>query len=409
MKSKLLTLLGSVLLSGMAQAGGFQVNLQGQKQIGMGHTGTGLALDEASIFFNPGALSHLRENGVQLGASGIISKIAYQHPETFKNYKSDNPLGTPFTFYAAYGQQGSPLKFGLGVYVPFGSGVKWEDGWAGEDALRQLDLDAIFIQPTISYKISEKIGFGAGLVYARGAVNLQRRLPLQSQQGQYGDVELDGGASGWGFNAGLYLQPTEKLSVGVTYRSKVEMKVDEGDAMFNTPASVSSQFLDTKFTATLPLPSNITLGLGYKVTDDLTLALDVQRVNWSAYEELRFDYEQPINGSTFTASARNYEDVYIYRLGAQYKIDENLTVRAGGYYDNTPVQDGYLTAETPDANAVGLSTGVGYRFGEKFQVDASFLFIDKEERTDAADKSLNQAGTYKTKVYIPGLAVSYKF
>ena len=78
MKRKLLTFLGCALLSGVAQAGGYQVNLQGQKQIGMGHTGTGLALDEASIFFNPGALSHLRENGFQIGASGLISKIAYR-------------------------------------------------------------------------------------------------------------------------------------------------------------------------------------------------------------------------------------------------------------------------------------------------------------------------------------------
>jgi hypothetical protein len=36
-------------------AGGFQINLQGQKQTGMGHTGTGLLLDGAPLFFNPGA------------------------------------------------------------------------------------------------------------------------------------------------------------------------------------------------------------------------------------------------------------------------------------------------------------------------------------------------------------------
>ena len=50
----------------LVQAQGFQVNLQGQKQQSMGGTGTGVALDEASIFFNPGAVSHLEKNGISI-------------------------------------------------------------------------------------------------------------------------------------------------------------------------------------------------------------------------------------------------------------------------------------------------------------------------------------------------------
>ena len=46
---------------------GFQVNLQGQKQIGMAGAGSALALDEASIFFNPGAVSFLEKNSISAG------------------------------------------------------------------------------------------------------------------------------------------------------------------------------------------------------------------------------------------------------------------------------------------------------------------------------------------------------
>ena len=410
MKCKLMAVLGSVLLSGAAQAGGFQVNLQGQKQIGMGHTGTGLALDEASVFFNPGAMSHLRENGFQVGVSGIISKIAYlEKAPGNTTAESDNPLGTPFAGYGVYGKDGSSLKFGLGVYTPFGSSVRWGDKWIGRFGLDELTLQAIFIQPTVSYKIGEKIGIGAGLVYSTGKVNLKRNLSLQNQQGEESKAEFDGKADGWGFNAGVFFKPSDKFFVGVTYRSKVEMEVDGGDATFTVPASLASQVPNTQFDATLPLPSNITLGIGFMPTDKLTLAADVQRVNWSAYEKLRFDFKKAVNGATFTESARNYEDVYIYRLGAQYQVSEAFALRVGGYYDNTPVQAGYLTPETPDANAIGISGGLGYKFSEKFQVDASFLYITKEERFDEADKSGGIAGTYKTNVYIPGLALSYKF
>ncbi|MBL0330662.1 MAG: outer membrane protein transport protein [Bacteroidetes bacterium] len=59
-------------------AGGFQINLQGQKQTGMGHAGTGLCLDNASILFNPGALSFLDSlKGIYIGASFIMPKTTY--------------------------------------------------------------------------------------------------------------------------------------------------------------------------------------------------------------------------------------------------------------------------------------------------------------------------------------------
>jgi long-chain fatty acid transport protein len=144
-------------------------------------------------------------------------------------------------------------------------------------------------------------------------------------------------------------------------------------------------------------------------TDKFTIAADVQRVNWSAYENLTFTYDQAINGSLETTNARNYEDAYIYRLGFQYQVSEAFALRAGAYYDQSPVQDGYLTPETPDADSRGLSAGLGYRFGDNFQVDASFLYINKKERTDLANLSGGIGGTYKAVAYIPGLALSYNF
>lgn len=410
MKRRLLAVVGGVLLSGMAYAGGYQVNLQGQKNIGMGHTGVGLALDEASIFFNPGAMSHLRENGFQLGASGLVSKIAYLETAPGNaTAQTDNKMGTPFTVYAVYGKEESPLKFGLGVYTPFGSSVNWGNEWIGRYGLNELKLTAIFVQPTISYKIGDKIGIGAGFVYSFGSVNLKRSIPVQNKDVQDGQAELDGKANGMGFNAGIYFKPSDKFSVGINYRSKVSMEVDGGDATFTVPSGIASRFPTTTFDATLPLPSNITVGIGFMPTDKFTIAADVQRVNWSAYESLRFDYGATVNGSTFTENARNYEDTYIYRLGFQYQVSEAFTLRAGGYYDQSPVQDGYLTPETPDADARGISGGLGYRFGENFQVDASFLYINKKERTDLSNLSGGIGGTYKAVAYIPGLALSYKF
>ncbi|MDX5437493.1 MAG: outer membrane protein transport protein, partial [Pontibacter sp.] len=234
----------------------------------------------------------------------------------------------------------------------------------------------------------------------------------QNQDGMEGGIELDGGANtAYGFNAGIYFQPTEKLSLGINYRSQVDLKVEDGDVTFsNIPAAAAGNFPSgTTFTAELPMPSTLTLGIGFRPSEQLTLAVDVSRVGWSAYESLRFDFSQPVAGNTVSESGRNYEDAMIYRIGGEYMVNEALALRAGAYYDQTPVQDGYLTPETPDSDSRGLSAGIGYSFSDMISVDASFLYINKAKRTDTAELSGGVPGTFKSTAYIPGLALNFKF
>ena len=66
----------ALLASSSAFAGGYQVALQGQRQIGMGHTGTALAYDASSIFFNPGGLVFTKRNNITVGGSLIQGRIS---------------------------------------------------------------------------------------------------------------------------------------------------------------------------------------------------------------------------------------------------------------------------------------------------------------------------------------------
>ena len=60
------------------------------------------------------------------------------------------------------------------------------------------------------------------------------------------------------------------------------MNVDNGDAVFTVPSTLASSFPNTTFSAGLPMPSNLTFGLGYTVNEKWLLALDLQYVGWSA-------------------------------------------------------------------------------------------------------------------------------
>jgi long-chain fatty acid transport protein len=87
----LLTICSPLLL----KAQGFQVNLQGQKQQAMGGTGTGLVQDGASLFFNPGAVSFLKQNSVSAGVTPVISHASYLDGPSSTVSETNSPVSFP--------------------------------------------------------------------------------------------------------------------------------------------------------------------------------------------------------------------------------------------------------------------------------------------------------------------------
>ena len=404
MKRILLSFLTIMPFVGFSQS--FQVNLQGHKQIAMGGAGTGVALDEASVFFNPGAVSFLKQNGVQGGISALYLKTGFR--ETGSNiteYNKDR-IAPPFQAYAVFGNPANRLRFGIGVYTPFGGAMHYDENWTGKYTVTSLDLQAVYIQPTLSLKLTDQIGIGAGLVYALGKVDLQRAVPLTLSTGQSGTAQLKGDTKDFGWNAGIYVKTLSGVSIGITHRSQVTANVKEGDAIFVVPASVASTF-PTKFTAALPLPATTTLGLGFYPSEKTTIAVDANWVHWHKYQELAFDYDNNARIPD-TKSPRNYHDAGVIRVGIQNLTTTKLALRAGVAYAFTPVGKGYVTPEVPDANRVLLSAGLGYMPTTRFGIDLSFLYENVLSRTEKNIET-NLDGTFKTVAYIPGISLSYKF
>lgn len=389
-------------------AQGFQVNFQGQKQQGMGSAGTALALDGSTLFFNPGAASFVKRSSLNAGFTPVFANILFEENGTQESARTNSPMGTPFSFYGLYKKsEESKLAYGLAVYTPFGSTVQWEDGWMGRFALTRLQLKSIFFQPTVSYKINDQFGIGGGFVLCSGKVNLQKDIPVQFSDSTYANAELAGSALGFGANVGIYYTPNEKLSFGLTYRSQVNMSVSEGQATFNVPESLDPNFPDGTFSSSLPLPQVATFGIGYKPSNQLKLALDVNFVGWKAYDTLAFDYAVNTSSLSDTKSARSYENIFCFRLGGEYLLTENLAVRLGAAYGISPVQDGFVTPETPDGNRISFTGGLGYKLGSHFELDASVLFV-KVQRTDT-NLETNLSGKYTTIALAPGLSLIYNF
>lgn len=406
MKTTITTIV-SLLFGLHVFGGGFQVNLQGQRSAGMGHTGTGLRMGAASGFFNPGALA-FSGTEVLIGINLISSTVNYrEHRPGVYAAQSTSGIGTPFHGHIAIQPtENSPLIFGFSAYTPFGSGIRYEDDWKGQFLLREMSLKAIFYQGTIAYKISDKLGIGAAYVLGTGDFALRRGVPIQHSDGSYGEASLSGGGIGHGFNVGIFYELADNISLGASFRSGVQVSLDGGDAQFDVPDALNQNFPTTNFDSQISLPSVTNFGISIQASEKTTLNFDINYVAWSSYDTLSFDFEDNTEQLEDSNSPRRYKNVVILRVGAEHILNDKLTVRVGTYYDFTPVQDGYMTPETPDMDKIGVTVGASYSI-KNFQVDASFMYIHGSERKDT-NLETGFEGRWTSSALIPGVSLSYK-
>lgn len=413
--NKLRTLVVLLLVSAMAYAGGYRVSTQSNRQLAMGHTGVAVVNSADILFFNPAGIVHLENTmNFSAGGFGIFSDVAYQNREFGIQSQTENSVGTPFYAYGTY-KINDKLAVGLGVYTPYGSSAKWPTNWAGSHLVNEIELSAIFIQPTIAYQLFESVSIGAGPILAIGGVSFNRNAgrSLTDENGVRSNVAIeDSGVTAWGWTAGLMFTPNDHFKLGFNYRSLVNIESTDGTATFsNFPdSSLTPANGTTGFTATLPLPAELTLGVSYEWKKWL-FAFDYNRAFWSEYNSLDLVFE---NG-TSSINPRNYKDASTYRLGAQYTATDKLTVRAGYYFDETPIQSGYFAPETPRNDSNGYTFGLSYQVNDRLAIDASFLYLRFKEIDESYDhftdpgasETSSFGGTYKSQVFIPGIGLTY--
>lgn len=414
-------LLASVAVIASASAEGYQVNSLSAKQLGMGHVGTGMKLNSESIFFNPAATAFQSSKfDISAGVTGIAAN-AYYTPlgDNVVASESDNPLSTPLYIYFNY-KPTKDLAIGVGLNTPYGSSMNWGNDWVGAHLVQEINLQSFSLQPTISYKFWDKLSVGVGLSIAWGSFDLSRSLfpvggatngaiaALLAGQGQanaagviaaVGDnalasAKLQGDAQvAWGVNLGVMYDINEKWTLGLSYRSKTQMLVNEGStelSYFSDPVkgilakmNMIPAMDKESFTASLPAPANVTFGASFRPTDRWEVALDLQWVGWGVYENLNvvFTQPEPILGVSPTPvidpinSIKNYKNSMVYRVGAQYHASKCVTARVGAYLDESPVDSKYLNPETPSMTKLGFTTGLTIRPTRFMSIDLAYGYV----------------------------------
>ncbi len=325
-------------------------------------------------------------------------------------------MGTPFYFYGNY-QASDRFSVGLAVYTPYGSSVEWDTDWAGSHLVNNIDLQAIFVQPTISYKITDNISVGAGLIYVNGGVTFNRNLSrsMVDENGNRSDVTIDAaGVSAWGYNVGVTARLDDHVTFGVNYRSQIDMKVEGGDAIFNDmPIFLGGTYTNGKFNATMPLPAELTIGFSYQINQKWLAAVDYNYAFWKAYDNLVIEFDNPAIPTS--VNPRNYKSSGTLRGGLQFAPSAKFSARVGGYYDISPVQDGYFAPETPRNDALAGTVGFTYQITPKLGVDFAASALHFKETKNSYDHYIEDGnhvsfgGDYRSSAYSLGLGLSYNF
>lgn len=408
-------LAASFLLSAITSFGaGYQLNLQGIRQLAMGGTGVAWPWDASTIFYNPGGLGRLKS--IQVYASGLLVMPNTAFGNKMASATTQPQTFVPFNFYVGGPiQEGSRFAIGLGIYTAAGLGAKWDDQWIGRYMIQSISMSAVCFQPTLAYRISEFMSVGAGFVYGTGTLDMRQSMPVHGTYGpggsfdDAGEVHLHGNANGVGFNAGVQLRPSDNLQFGFTYRSQVNMSVNNGTATFTVPQSLVTSFPNTNFDSQLPLPQVATAGMGYRTMDDrLTLQFDLNYIGWNSFDSLRINFTEHTSALQNNHAPRHYRNTLTPRIGANYKLSKVVSLMAGASYEPTPVTNGFVSPDLPDADRFVGSLGVAIKPFPRFTILTAWEGVTTGNR-NASYNYGGFSGTYKTEAATLGLGLYYNF
>ena len=383
----------------------------------MGHTGVALKLGAESMIFNPAGLGF---SSKALDLTGTFTAVASQVSADVSGatYRTHNSISTPMAFNAAFRVYDN-LQVGVSFYTPYGSSINWTRDWPGSVLSQKVNLKIYDLQPTVAWRITPKLSIGAGLMLSWGSVDLSKGLVSSStmdralgmmaatgisqQMGidpeyRFDDispasVNLKGKSDlSVGFNVGAMYDLTSRLSVGASFRSKMQMKVRSGDATVSYANEIARAVLEkdlgiinaANFKASMPSPYVLTLGASYRPVDKLTLAFDAQLTGWKTYKELHIDFLSDKLSAYDQKLPKRYCNAWAFRLGGEYALTPRLDLRAGMMVDLTPVNKEHFNPETPGMTRLGPSAGLTFRPLPRLGIDVSFMYVAGLGRKDAS-------------------------
>lgn len=345
--------------SGTALAGGFQSMEQNASGLGTGYAGSAAVADNAStIFYNPAGMTRLPARQVSLGLVGALHNYEFNNEGSIGTGGDGGDAGEWRALPNAYLSWSLSPEWvvGLGISSPFSLHTDYDDNWLGRFQSVEAEVRTLNVNPSVAYKLSEKVSLGLGLNYQKIKVD----TALNNGVGALVRTSTDDSA--WGWNAGVLFTLSPAMRIGVAYRSAIKYDLDEPVNLTGSPAAVASRNLD--------LPGTFTLSVWQQVSDRWEAMGDLSYTHWKVND----DFER---------------DSWRFAWGAAYKYNETWKSRFGISYDRSPLRDGERNAQLPDGHRIGFSIGGQYKPSQNSALDFGYTYQwMKNTRIDQAQAAV---------------------
>lgn len=410
-------------VSGGALASGFQLIEQNASGLGNAYAGQAAAAENAStIYYNPAGMTLLPGKQV----SGAIHLIGPSAKFT-NNGGSRSPAGVAAPGGGANGGdagdwsptgngylswQLSPQWWaGLGLSVPFGLKTEYDTNFIGRYQSQKAELKTYDINPSLAYKVSDTFSIGGGLSYQNADITLDRSF-FAGAISPPEHVSLDDDTWGWNIGAMFALSPQTRL--GLSYRSTMK---------YNLTGSVNIAGIGAaSAAATLRMPDTYSAALSHQWNDKWQLLGDVTYTRWSTIKNVPLVLTSAGLGASpagTTADTLDFQfrDSWRVGLGANYKWNQDFTLKLGTAYDQTPVPDMlHRTVFLPDSNRFWLAIGGKYQVSKQAAWDFGYAHLFVSDGDTLRNKGVGAAGaqgivngSYKNEVNILSAQFSYSF
>ncbi|MGE5319995.1 MAG: OmpP1/FadL family transporter [Hyphomicrobiaceae bacterium] len=391
-------------LADLAQAAGFALVEQNASGLGNAYAGQAASAQDAStIFFNPAGMTQLPDRQVVVVGHLIKPKMEFSGTVSPAVGGGEGGDAGSWSFvpngYFAY-RLTPKVHLGVGLNSPFGLKTEYDPGWVGRYQAIKSELKTVNVNPSIAYKVSDTLSVGAG-------VSVQRIDAELTNLTGVGLAKVEGDDYGWGFNLGALWQVAQNTRLGVSYRSRIDYKLDGSASFSGMPA------LNGNITADVTLPDSASLSVFQKLSQQWDLLADVSWTGWGKFDKLAI---YRTSGALLSYTPENWQDVLRYSLGATWHMSEKLSLRGGIAYDEAPVSDRHRTPRIPDGARTWVAVGGQYKLSRQGAVDIGYahLFVNDPGLNAAVPataitpaNTLN--GQYDSQVDILSVQYAYSF
>jgi long-chain fatty acid transport protein len=409
------------VLAGNASAAAFQLLEQNASGLGNAYAGSAAVAENAStIFYNPAGMTQLKDREMSTGVTAVATSFKFNDKGSSVGFLTGTGTGGDGggwgfipNAYMSWALN-KDVYVGLGVGAPFGSKTEYDNPWVGAAQATMFDLKTYNINPSVAYRVNDKVSVGAGLSWQRLTAEYVRQVAVVSAVTAVSPLTLDLNGDSWGWNAGALFTVSPATKVGVSYRSTVKYDLT-GGINITGPSAALNASRSSGAKANLELPDTFILSGTHQLSDKVQLLGDISWTGWSSIPKLDIVRTSgTLTGQIAQTLDTEFRDSTRVAVGVNYQYRGDLKLKFGLAYDQTPVKGASTRlVSLPDNDRTWLSTGVQWTVGKGgiLDVGATYLLlndsqIDNNQLVDGRGKV---TGDFTANAWIFGLQYSRAF